>query len=297
MPSPLTAALAAGIALAPIAAAPPKPATPATVLAAAPAADWAPIAAEDLLLIDLAGGARVAIALAPGFAPVHVANIRALARARWYEGASIERVQDNFVTQWGDADGRKPLPPGIARRAPAEYERAAAGLGLVVLPYHDSYAPRIGYVAGFPVAEDGAAAWMAHCYGIVGVGRELSPDTGSGAELYAVIGQAPRALDRNIALVGRVVAGMEHLAALPRGTAELGFYADPRQRVPITRVVLAADLPPGERPAYEWLRPDSASFRAWVQVKANRRDDFYLRPAGAVDLCGALPPVRAVARP
>ena len=280
----------------PGAAAPPKQVTPAAALAAAPAADWAPIEAQDLLLIDLAGGGRIAIALAPMFAPAHVANIRALARARWFDGVGVERVQDNYVVQWGDADGTKPLPAGIVGQPSAEYDRPTSGLAIAPLPYADSFARHVGYAGAFPVASDGAAAWMTHCYGIVGVGRGLGPDTGSGAELYAVIGHSPRALDRNIALVGRVVAGIEALTALPRGTADLGFYADPRQRAPIARVRLAADLPPAERPAYEYLRPDSAGFRAWMHARANRQDDFFIRPAGAVDLCNAMPPVRPVAR-
>jgi len=71
---------------------------------------------------------------------------------------------------------------------------------------------------------------------MVGVGRGLSPDTGSGAELYVVIGHAPRHLDRNIALVGRVVEGMEHLSSLPRGAGALGFYEEPEERTPIRSV-------------------------------------------------------------
>ena len=57
----------------------------------------------------------------------------------------------------------------------------------------------------------------------VGVGRDDWPDTGSGAELYVVIGQAPRQLDRNIVTVGRVLRGMELLSSLPRGTGAMGL--------------------------------------------------------------------------
>ncbi|WP_404711397.1 peptidylprolyl isomerase [Sphingomonas sp. MMS24-J13] len=282
-----------------IAAAPPppsKPATPMSVLAAALPADWSRIDPQDLLVIDLANGGRVAIALASAFAPVHIANIRTLARAGWFDGLAIDRVQDGYVTQWGDMEGTKPLSAGVVKPTPAEYERSAAGLSLAMLPYRDTFAPKTGYVGPFPVGADGGQAWLAHCYAMVGVGRENNPDTGTGAELYAVIGHAPRQLDRNIALIGRVVDGMEQLTALPRGGADMGFYADPKQRTGIVRERIAADLPAAERPAYEYLRPDSASYRAWQHVRANRQDDFYLRPAGAADLCGVLPPVRAVPR-
>ena len=290
--SPVMALLAAAIAPG---SARPEPATPASVLAHAPADDWQAIDPATLLVMDLTGGGRVVIALAPDFAPAHVANIRALTRSGWFDGTVIERVQDNYVVQWGDPDGTKPLPAGLRQPVPAEYELPAAKLAMTPLPYRDTFASRVGFVSGFPVAEQGGRAWMTHCYGIVGVGRNLAPDTGNGSELYAVIGHAPRALDRNIALVGRVVAGMDRLAALPRGTADLGFYAEAGQRVPIHQVRIAGDLPANERPAFEWLRPDSASFRAWVRVRANRQDAFFERPAAAVDLCNAMPPVRPIA--
>ena len=95
---------------------------------------------------------------------------------------------------------------------------------------------------------------------MVGVGRGYSPDTGSGAELYTVIGHAPRHLDRNIALVGRVVEGIEHLSSLPRGTGDLGFYEDPDQRVPIERVRLGSDM--ADPPRFEYLSTEERNLRA-----------------------------------
>ena len=86
-------------------------------------------------------------------------------------------------------------------------------------------------------------AWLTHCYGSVGVGRDVDSDSGGGTELYAVIGNAPRHLDRNITLVGRVVQGMELLSVLPRGTGALGFYEKAEQRVPIKSIRVAADVP------------------------------------------------------
>ena len=222
------------------------------------------------------------------------ATIRGLIRAHWFDGGAVYRVQDNYVVQWGQGDDDKKPPQGLDAALPAEYDRPAAGLPIVRLPYRDAYAPKVGFSGAFPVAVDQGRAWMTHCYGIVGVARGLAPDTGNGGELYAILGQSPRQLDRNIALVGRVLDGFEHMTALSRGTGALGFYEKPEQRVGIKRVSLAADLPVEARPAYEWLRPESASFGQWLQLRANRHDDFYQRPAGAVDLCNALPPVRPV---
>lgn len=278
-----------------IAAAPPaKPKTPSEIVTSAPRADWREIAAEDLLVFELSGDRKVVMQLAPTFAPVHVANIRALAKAGWWDGAKIYRVQDNYVVQWGNNESEKPLPAAVVAKPPAEYHRARKGLSIVPLGSPDAYAPAAGFAGGWPVAYNPKAgtANLAHCYAMVGVGRDLSPDTGTGGELYAVIGHAPRHLDRNIALVGRIVSGFEAMSSLPRGTEALGFYKERSSDVPIVRARLAADLPAAERPRFEYLT--GPSFAAYLHARKNRQDDFFIRPAGGADLCNVNVPVRAV---
>ncbi|ATE63595.1 peptidylprolyl isomerase [Rhizorhabdus dicambivorans] len=293
----LRIALPASLAGVLAAASPPsKPLTPSEIVARAPPSAWAAVPDDDLLVIDLDNRQRVAIALAPDFAPVHVANIRRLARAGWFTGITINRVQDNYVTQWGDATEKKPLPADVVAHPPAEYERPLKGLGFRALGYRDAYAAQAGHAGGWPVATDGKLAWLTHCYAMVGVGRNLAPDTGTGAELYAVIGHAPRHLDRNITTVGRVLAGMEALAALPRGTEALGVYKEGVARPAIVSARLAADMPAAGRPRFEIMRSDSIDFANWVSARANRKDDFFIRPAGAVDICNAMPPVRPAAK-
>jgi peptidylprolyl isomerase len=145
-----------------------------------------------------------------------------------------------------------------------------------------------------PVAGDavGGALWPAHCYGTLGVGRDNAADSGSGAELYVVIGHAPRQLDRNITVAGRVISGMEWLSALPRGRGALGFYESPSERIPIQRMRVAADVPEEERTPLQVLRTDTATFSALIESRRNRRDAWYLRPAGVIDLCSVPVPVR-----
>jgi peptidylprolyl isomerase len=271
---------------------------PNKVVEEAPADAWRAVDPADLLVIDLKEGGRVVVELAPEFAPVHVANVRAFARAGWWNGAAIYRVQDNYVAQWGNGDAKTELPAGIVRRPPAEYDRGLAGLQVRPLGFPDSYAPMVGHADGWPVGYDpeSGRAWLTHCYGYVGVGRDLAPDTGTGGELYAVIGHAPRHLDLNIAVIGRVVEGIALLSARPRGTEALGFYKDPAQNIPIARARLAADMPAAERPRYEAMRSDSPAFGQFVTGRANRGGEFFQRAAGGVDICNAQVPVRKAAK-
>ena len=421
---------AAALAFVPPAIAQDEPAgapSPNEIVAQADANEWLRIAPEDLLVMRLAddadGNERTVVIqlMPPPFSQGWVQNIRTLARAGWYDDITVNRVQDNYVVQWGDpnydnpeAEGEaKALPEGLlvmdesdylisddalgkadaalsdARaqvregtggeppeltlrqrelrdkveqvfRAPnsteEEYETAIEELlesmGLVpggpetaednpalisiettrkphaMEGWHqrDSYAEWVEFWQGWPIANEETGIWFdenndvlvhlpsgadrhdyyrevteswfwpVHCYGMVGVGRGYSPDTGSGAELYTVIGQAPRHLDRNIALVGRVIAGIEHLTSLPRGSGALGFYAEGEfhKRAPILTVRVASDLPPSERPAFEYLRTKGASFERYVEARANRRDPFFIHPAGGADICNIPVPVRRV---
>ena len=301
--------------------------SPNQIVAEAAEEDWVKIAPEDLLVMTLApdrdGEAREGvIQLMPEpFSQGWVANIRTLARAGWYDGISVNRVQDNYVVQWGDpnydnpeAEGSAtPLPDGLSEVPESAYtvpwptaftgnkQKAYSSYKASWWPWHtpdpakDSYARETGFLDGFPFANNAEGVWPVHCYGMVGVGRGMSPDTGSGAELYTVIGHAPRHLDRNLAVVGRVVDGIEHLSSLPRGKGPASYYADPAKRVPIVSVRLAAELPKGERPHFEYLATDSDSFAQYVDARAHRRDPFFVTSADGADICNIPVPIRAVA--
>ena len=265
------------------------------ILAASPASDWRRLDPENTLYLELPSG-RVVIELAPAFAPRSVANIRTLVRARYFDGLAVIRSHDNYVAQWGDPDDKKPLGDAAARIAPEWTRPFAADLGFVSLPDRDTYAEQTGFAGEFPMARTGDRAWLVHCYGMVGVGRGNEPDSGNGSSLYAITGGPARLLDRNITVVGRVVRGIELLSALPRGTGALGFYEKPEQRVPIRQVRLEADVPPAERAELEVLRAASATFTQVVNARRFRKDNWYQEPAGHVDLCLTMPPVRPVQR-
>ena len=274
------------------------PVSMADLLAASPAGDWRALDPEYTMVLDLPTG-RVVIELAPAYAPAAVAAIKALVSQEWFDAAFILRSQDNYVVQWS-RDENDPRARAMANRklAPEFYRAMDDKLEFVKLEYPDTYAPEVGFSGGFPVARDPARkqAWLVHCYGAVGVGRDTAPDTGNGAELYAVIGQSPRNLDRNVTLVGRVVEGMEFLSVVPRGPAPMGFYAKREQWIAFKRVRMMADLPAGERVAYETLKSDSATFKALVQSRATRREEWFQDPVGRIGVCNVPLPVRVKAR-
>ena len=306
---------------------------PSEIVAAAKAHEWVAIEPVDLLVMDLAPDSkgkprRVIIQLIPApFSQGWVGNIRKLAAAKWWDGTSINRVQDNYVVQWGDATEKKALPEGLAVVPEGEYvdtpkkgelavmmsmSRSATLGGTKVtdtetvcegseanLTCHSTprefvggpdYASYHDFFKGWQFASNLVSAWPTHCYAMVGVGRNLSPDTGTGAELYTVIGHAPRHLDRNIALVGRVIEGIELLSSLPRGTGALGFYEKEEERVPIVSVRLGNEAK--DVPAFEYFSTDSESFAAYADARANRRDPFFNVPAGGADICNIPVPIR-----
>jgi cyclophilin family peptidyl-prolyl cis-trans isomerase len=274
---------------------PPKPSVADVVKASKPG-DWRPLDPDNTLYMESALG-RVVIEMAPTFAPNHVKNIKALVRAHYFDGLAIVRVQDNWVVQWGDPNEDKPEArpvKGAQKTLKAEFTVPLKNDSQFTrLPDRDGYAPESGFSNGFPAGRDPKTGetWLAHCYGMVGVGRDNGADSGGGTSLYAVIGPA-RHLDRNITVVGRVISGMPQLAALPRGPAPMGFYDKPEMNVPITAIKVAADVPADQRSRFEVMRTDSATFQSVLEAQRNRGGPWTKVAMHHVDLCAAPVPVR-----
>jgi len=273
-----------------------KPLTTTEVLAASGPADWRPLDPQHTVYLELASG-RVVIELAPQFAPHQVQNVEALARGQYFDGLDVVRSQDNYVVQWADPTGKRPVTAGAARTLAAEFERPLRGLAITKLPDVDTYAGETGFVDGFPVAADPALgrAWLVHCYGMVGAGRDNDVDSGGGTELYAVIGQGMRHLDRNVTLLGRVVSGMELLSVLPRGSGPLGRYEHAEQFVPVKSMRVASDVPAAQRTDLEILRTDTPTFLAYVEARRSRHEEWFKVPAGRIDVCNVPIPSRRAA--
>jgi peptidylprolyl isomerase len=275
---------------------PPKPGV-GDIVKESTASEWRTLDLDNTLYMDLPAG-RVVIELAPAFAPNHARNIKALAREGYFDGLAIIRSQDNFVVQWGDPDENNPKPVKNAKaKLPAEFTVPMKNdTGFTRLKDVDGYAPQVGHSNGFPVGRDPkkGETWLAHCYAMVGVGRDAESDSGGGGgtALYVVTGQSPRHLDRNITVVGRVVSGMPLLSTVPRGPAPMGFFDQPEMRIPIQAFRVAADLPQAERSLFEVMRTESATYQKVVEAQRNRGGPWTKVAAGHIDLCNAPIPVR-----
>ncbi len=276
-------------------AAPPKPSTltATDVLAQSAPSDWQPVDPENTLYLELESG-RVVFELAPEFAPKHVANLKALVREKYFDGLAIVRAAEDYVVEWEDSDGKRPVKTAATTLPPEFTSASSAGQPFVRLPDGDIYAPEVGFSGDFPVARDPKThqRWLAHCYGMLGLGRDNDPTSGFGSSPFVVIGHT-RNLDRNDTLIGRVVQGMELLSTLPRGHGPLGFYEKLEQHVPIKAMRVAADVPAAERSEVEVLRTDTATFQAYVEARRSPPLGWYVQPAGKIDVCT----VRMASRP
>lgn len=265
------------------------------VLETATDADWRDIKQENLLYMELENG-MVVMELSPEFAPNHVANIKTLVSENYFDGLWVIRSHDNYVAQWGDPreDDAKSQGSALAKLEPEWEQDWPSNLPVTPLVDGDIYQPDAGFAFGLPVAGDKAKGriGLAHCYGMVGVGRGMEPESGNGSSLYMVTGHAPRHLDRNVTLVGRVYQGIEHLSSLPRGTEALGFYATPEEYTDILSVHIGTEMPDNKQVHLQQLKTDTEVFGNYLKARRYRLEDWFIDPAGRLELCNVAVPLR-----
>ncbi|MGX7926005.1 peptidylprolyl isomerase [Tsuneonella sp. HG094] len=133
---------------------------------------------ENILLLDLSNGKRVAIRLMPDWAPAHVERIKTLTRNGFYDGVIFHRVIEGFMAQTGDPTG--------------------TGRGGSELPdLKAEFNP------------------MPHLRGTLSMARAASDDSAN-SQFFIVF--YPRfSLDRKYTNLGRVIAGMDAVDAINRG--------------------------------------------------------------------------------
>ncbi len=255
---------------------------------------WRPAVAEHTVYLDTADG-RVVIELNPAFAPATVTQFKHLVREKFYDGLRFYRVIDGFVAQGGDgSDLSDELPTATL---PAEFERPFhSDLNFISVQKNDLFAAETGFIDGFAVARDaaGKTVWLTHCPGVIAMARGNDPDSG-GTDFYIVIGQAPRYLDRNLTIFGRVVKGMDVVQKIHRGPRDAnGIIADQSDQTPITHAYIAADIPADQRLAISVMDTNHPAFAALLSSRRQRTHEFFHhRPPPVLDVCQLPVPVRA----
>jgi peptidylprolyl isomerase len=131
---------------------------------------------EDTLIIETTKG-RVTVALRPDLAPNHVARIKELARAGFYDGVPFHRVIEGFMAQTGDPTGTG--TGGSGKKLAAEFN-----------------------------AEP-------HTRGAVSMARAQNPDSAD-SQFFICFDDA-NFLDRQYTVWGRVIEGMENVDQITRG--------------------------------------------------------------------------------
>ena len=265
---------------------------PGEIIATAEPEQWRNVDPAQLMIIDLelrTGPGRVTIELSENFAPNHVAQLKTLVKAGFYDRLSFYRVIDGFVAQAGDPFGTRALPEGTVKNITAE--NTAQLIDIFDLPglVPDHYAEKVFFLDAMPMGRNDREAWPLHCTGALAIGRENDPDTAS-TEIYVTL-QPQRYLDRNLTIVGRVIGGMEHVQALTRQ------LPPENEGDPLGDVIVRAwmgDVPPeGEStPQWQVFETGTALFSEYVASRRNRPEAFFIYRPDHVDICQLTIPVR-----
>ena len=285
---------------------------------------WNPLPADRAVYLELDEG-TVVIELNPEFAPETVKHLKTLMEDQYYRGRSFYRVIEGFMAQAGpdpdtpeSPDHASPdaefeidwptKPSKKSRKKKAASDDTSAGTEApqsseewTKMPWtpvqkDDLYAPYTGFVDGFAVGRDqkkGGKAWLLHCPGSVALARSNEPDSGY-ADFYIVMGQAPRYLDRNMTVFGRVVWGMDIVQRIKRGSAlDNGIIDEDLDRTWIKRMRLASTLDPQEQ-LNIWIA--DTNDKSFVKMLKQRRDRkgkfFHHQPPKVLDICQVPVPSR-----
>ncbi len=133
---------------------------------------------ENVLVLYLSNGGRVAIRLMPQWAPHHVERIKTLARQGFYDGVIFHRVIDGFMAQTGDPTG---TGQGGSKLPDLEAE------------FND----------------------VPHGRGTVSMARTDEPNTANSQ--FFIVFYPRSALDRKYTNFGRVISGMDAVDRVVRG--------------------------------------------------------------------------------
>ena len=257
------------------------------------AEQWRQLDAENLVYLETDDG-RVIIELNPVFAPKTSAQFQRLVREGFYNDEYFYRVIDGFVAQGGDgSDLNRELSQATL---PAEFERTySENDSFISVQTNDLFAPETGFVNGFAAARDPKTkkVWLTHCPGVVAMARDNDPNSGS-TDFYIVIGQAPRYLDRNLTIFGRVIVGMDTVQKIKRGPKDNnGVILETEKQTRINKIRMGTDVLKEERMAISVMNTNHDEFKALLDSRRNRSSAFFhYQPPAVLDVCQVPLPTR-----
>jgi peptidylprolyl isomerase len=255
-------------------------------LSAAGELSWRELDPENTVFMEL-GGELVVIELNPLFAPDTVKQFKRLVQERFYDGLPFYRVIDGFVAQGGDGSdlGELSEVPLIDAEFEIEWDQE---LPFTPVQSPDMFAPETGFVDGFAVARNPSAnsAWLTHCPGVIAMARNEDRDS-SRTDFYIVIGQAPRYLDRNLNVFGRVVFGMDAVQRIHRGPAlKNGIIENETRSTRMSSLRLVSDIPEEGRLSTYVVDTNSDAFADLLKDRRNRKQKFFHnKPPRVLDVC------------
>ncbi len=245
-----------------------------------------PVPQSDLVYLQTNHG-TVIIALTDSIAPEHVKRFKNLVKQRFYNNRYFYRVIEGFVAQAGTNGTHK--QNSSTAPLPAEFT-ATSVEGFYEVERPAPFAPVTGFINGFPAATtpDRQRYWLTHCPGMVAMARDNKPDTGS-TEFYIVLGHAPRHLDRNMSVFGRVVDGMEVLQQLPRGArSNGGVLKDFSEDSELIDARMGDDVPASRRKQVRIQLPGHSEYEKKAAQARTLDNPFYVDDALAprpLDIC------------
>jgi peptidylprolyl isomerase len=257
-----------------------------TALAAADEIVWREVDPENLVIMELTEGS-VLIELNSRFAPKTVKQFSSLVRDHFYDGLAFYRVIDGFVAQGGDGSDLGELSDVPTIKAEFEVDWSDE-LAWMPVQKPDLFAPETGFIDGFAAARDPGKnkVWLTHCPGTVAMARNDGPDT-SRTDFYIVIGQAPRYLDRNLNVFGRVIEGMENVQRIRRGPAlSNGIIEADTAKTRISSIKFLSDIPEDQRLSTYVMDTNSDGFEDLLKDRRKRKQRFFHnKPPRVLDVC------------
>ena len=255
-------------------------------------AELQPIPQSDLIYMQLDTG-LVVIQLAPFMAPNVSAQFKNLAQEGYYDGLDFYRVIEGFVAQGGDMNETKQSPSNkVINDELSRPLTVDSDFNSIQKP--DFFADETGFIQGFPAGRDLKTneEWLLHCYGTVALARETTINTGS-SHFYITIGQAPRRLDRNLTVFGRVIYGMDKVQQIQRAPfGSPGIIENAENRTGIVSMKTGNDVPASQQMHFIQQPADSEAFQNRVQGARTLSNDFYVdKGTGNVDVCVVQPNV------